>query len=115
MRSAPAIASEHQHKLKSFKGWELYSWQSERQWKFALLAGTNRTKSCAEVKAAKEAKTFDQLKEALPNLDSGQELFWVREGFGNISDRCELALPPKHIVKRLQEDCRKLGLHLTVM
>lgn len=112
---APAIASDQNGKLRGFKGWELYSWQSGRQWKFSVLVGTNRTKSCSEVKDIKVANTLGQLKKTLLKLESGQEIFWVIRNVGNMSDRCDLALPPAPIVKRVKDDCRKLGLHLTVM
>ena len=34
---------------RSMKGFELYSWQAEGEWHFALVVGTNRSKTHEEI------------------------------------------------------------------
>ena len=68
-----------------FKGVELYSWKGKGgDWLFVLLDGTNRTKTKAEVNAAKnQIKGAESLKKALARLAVGEEVSWTHriEGF----------------------------------
>lgn len=111
----PAQGSDKMEKLKSFKGWELYSWQVGKDWKFSLLEGTNRAKACAEVKGKKETKSLPDLEKTLDKLASGEQIVWMGAKAVNLADKCELALPPADVVKKLETHCTKHGLSLSVM
>jgi len=102
-------------KLKSFKGWELYSWQVGKDWKFSLLEGTNRAKTCAEVKSKKETRTLPEMEKELDGLAGGEQIIWAGAKAVNLADKCELALPPADVVKKLETHCAKHGLSLTVI
>ncbi|MBY0358374.1 MAG: hypothetical protein K2W82_10270 [Candidatus Obscuribacterales bacterium] len=93
--------------LKSFKGWELYSWQAGGQWRFSLLTGTNRQKQCDEIKCEKKALTLAELKRELKNLSAEEPVFWTSR-----ADDCSLAVPPDSIKESIKADCQKLHLQL---
>jgi hypothetical protein len=112
--STTSVNADAPGKLKSFKGWELYSWKSAQGWHFSLLTGTNRNKSCDEVKNDKATKSLAQLEENLNQLEWGEWVTWSSGSKAHLIDKCELAMPPRDIVKQIQEHCNKSGLHLHV-
>src|SRR4051812_2796460 len=71
----------------NMKGWELYSWTDEACYGvqlhsevrtatcYALLPGTNREKTVAEIK--KEPLHLYDLKKKFAELRKGEELFWL--------------------------------------
>jgi hypothetical protein len=87
MTAQPGIrlADDKREEEPRFKGVELYSWKDqENHWAFAMLDGTDRNKTEAEVKAAKNPiKGAEDLKEALARLAVGEHVFWTHriEGF----------------------------------
>jgi hypothetical protein len=42
---------------RSMKGYELYSWREGDGWRFGLITGTNRSKTCAEITGGEERVT----------------------------------------------------------
>jgi hypothetical protein len=97
---------------RSFKGWELYSWQDgNKQWSYALLIGTNRLKFEAEV--LKESKSLAKLKVALEDLAEGEYVTWVDES--NLKfEKIHPSFPPPDIdLKEIEQSCKtaKLNLH----
>ena len=63
----------------AFKGVELYSWRecSSCAWHFALLPGTNRLKTLAEIKEPTRAILgVTQLRQHLLRLPRGEKVFW---------------------------------------
>lgn len=52
----------------SFKGFELYSWQEDEKWHFSLLEGTNRMKTCEEIKEVK-VSWIEEWKKIIANID----------------------------------------------
>ena len=59
------------------KGWELYSWQEEGQWRFSLLEGTNRAKSIDEIQSpGTRLDGIDALRPALEGLEGGEWVTW---------------------------------------
>jgi hypothetical protein len=58
----------------SFKGWELYVWHQDGDNYFALLPGTNRLKTDAEIAAA-AVKGIDTIKPELDQLKAGEIVF----------------------------------------
>jgi diacylglycerol kinase len=98
----------------AFKGMELYSWQSESgEWQYAILTGTNRNKTLAEV----QAKPLDMqsLKKVINGLAVGESLFWVQTVFDESADRMvTLPLPSGAVIRELQELTRKNGVDLYI-
>ncbi|MGB8647055.1 MAG: hypothetical protein WCF84_17595 [Anaerolineae bacterium] len=101
----PTLAPTLQH---GFKGWELYSWQANNEWRFVLLPGTNRLKTTSEIQgAANVVIGVEGIKAELSRLPRGEEIFW---GMPTSAD----ALPPAEIVDQIQQFCAGAGLKLTV-
>jgi hypothetical protein len=95
---------------RSFKGWELYSWREDNDWRFSLLLGTNRTKYCTEVQHPKAAMTLERLEEALSKLADAEYVTWEAPKSAVLRNYCEIAYPPPDIVERLRQLCRRLEL-----
>ena len=95
---------------KSMKGYELYSWETDGEWHYALVAGTNRLKVFDEIASPSVAvKSLDELRARLAQLARGEEIIWV-----TWMD-ARLALPPQPIVDEIIKACQDLGLNLTVV
>jgi hypothetical protein len=89
----------------SMKGYELYSWQDGKQWKFALLIGTNREKTLEEIKSAETTFSgVDALLSALERMPQGQYITW--------SSKETLAFPPDEIIEQIEKACEDQGLIL---
>lgn len=91
-----------------FKGVELYSWQdpATRSWRFALLPGTNRSKTSEEIKGATEViGSVAMLEEYLSRLASGE----------SVSDSEAFALPPAAVSNDIVKHAAASGVtvHLT--
>ena len=92
---------------KSMKGFELYSWQVGDQWVFALLVGTNREKTLAEIQATDvRLDGLDELQAVLTSIPAGEYVTWL--------SRDSLAFPPEEIIQQVQEICAKQGLELGI-
>ena len=66
----------------SMKGWELYSWPNGNDWNYAILLGTNRTKSYLEVTTNQLVVCGkDSLKMLLDKFPAGEYLFWAGKGW----------------------------------
>jgi hypothetical protein len=79
-----------------FKGVELYSWKDSTSgtWSYALLPGTNRNKTLAEIKTPKVTiSEVAQLKRRLSNLAEGEHVYWYS---GRLQP--ELSYPDKEVV-----------------
>lgn len=77
------------------KGVELYSWPDSGggSWRFALLPGTNRDKTFAEIRHSRDAvDSVAELKVRLARLAPSEEVFWRTTG------RDDRALPPKEVI-----------------
>ena len=94
----------------SMKGYELYSWQADGSWSFALLAGTNRIKTYQEVTEAPErAKGTEALLEQLGRLPQGEQVFWL---IGRVPG---MSPPPPDILEEASDLCRRRGVHLEIV
>ena len=80
----------------AFKGWELYSFTLNGEWKFNLLLGTNRNKTSQEILNPSDAMDLKGLKERLATLAVGDSVFWFNTGTGS------LAYPPAAVVNDLK-------------
>jgi hypothetical protein len=100
--------AQNKPKKRSMKGWELYSWQDERSWKFSILVGTNRNKKLEEIKASEVVlHNLKELERALFELAKDEYLTWL-----NPPKFPELSLPPIATIKKIRAWCKALGLHL---
>lgn len=93
---APARADERSAQ-RTFKGVELYSWKnSNGDWLFALLPGTNRLKTETEVKKKDNwIAGADELDKRLGRLAEGEQVFWFHgglRGFAHPDQKMMLAI-----------------------
>jgi hypothetical protein len=108
-KSPPRPESSAKQKL-AFKGYELYSWQSEGEWRFALVPGTNRLKNWSELNAA--AASEGEVRRALAKLPRGERVSWCPhrvEGGGPALEE-----PPPHRVELLLDVARRSEVDLIV-
>ena len=93
----------------SMKGYELYSWEADGAWQFALVVGTDRLKSYAEV-SAPERRMDDlaTLKQKLDGLHRGEQISWIVTRVPGVS------LAPRDIVRDVRRYCNARGLILEV-
>jgi len=82
----------------AFKGMELYTWQDKTGgWQYAILEGTNRNKTLAEVQAA--PLDLQGVKMAIGQLAVGESLFWMNNAYDtDAGQTLNLPLPPQAIV-----------------
>jgi len=90
----------------AFKGIEMYSWQTESgDWKYSILAGTNRNKTLEEVQEV--SLELPEVKGAIEGMAVGESLFWIQDVFDTASGQMvTLPLPPKEVRRELQEFAR---------
>ena len=92
---------------ESMKGYELYSWQEDGQWKFSVLVGTNREKSLDEIKSTEVVLSgIDTLTATLEKIPAGQYITW--------SSRESLSFPPDDIRSQVEQVCKDRGLILNI-
>lgn len=96
------------------KGAELYSWQdySGYVW-YALLPGTNRTKSAKELNENKTSPGY--LKQELRNIPSKTQIVW--NNLAAIEDKSSLdfRFPEEKTVKDLEKSAEQVGLKVIVV
>jgi len=110
---------------RGFKGYELYSWREGGEWRFTLITGTNRNKSCAEIAAAGEEAGGDgwvrigvkgaaAIKGALARLPQGESVFWLDQARWGDEQGCRIRLerPDPAIVDDIVGQCERLGVEL---
>lgn len=120
-------ASLPQSLPQSMKGYELYSWESGKVWRFTLITGTNRLKTLTEITSPESVVEDDlvkitvegvpELKAALDRLPSGAQVVWRRGRdlpSGSLIPPARLEFPPGYIVEEVQSYCSKLGIELEV-
>lgn len=108
---------------RSMKGYELYSWQSDGRWRFALMTGTNRLKSVAEITTGADrvdnwvklsADSVEAIKQHLRRLPQDESVFWIgrqaRERFRISAGPIDL--PPTAIIDEIKAYCNQLGINL---
>lgn len=95
--------------VQSLKGYELYTWQMEGDWYFALVVGTNRLKTYEEVASSEvRVQGVEALKRELDQLPSGQWLFWSARHVSNMT------LPPDETINEVSAYCEQLGIQLSI-
>ena len=95
---------------KSFKGIELYSWKgSTGNWRFALLPGTNRLKTEAEIKKGKNAvSSVHELRKRFLKLSKGEQVFWSSPHSGGFT------YPDETIKAEILAAAKEAGIDLHV-
>jgi hypothetical protein len=96
-------------KPKSMKGYELYSWQTQREWYFALVVGTNRIKTYEEISSpGVRVQGLETLKSELDKLSSGEQVFWSTQWVSNTT------LPPGETIDEIRTYCIQRGIKLEI-
>jgi hypothetical protein len=110
---------------RSFKGYELYSWEEEGQWHFTLITGTNRVKTIEEITSKEDFVSetgwvkvqvvgADALEDVLSRLPEGESVFWCDELHIGQSTETDLQLPPEQIADAIEEYAEQCGLDFVV-
>jgi len=110
---------------RSFKGYELYSWEEEGQWHFTLITGTNRIKTIEEITSKEDfisetgwvkiqAVGADAIKDVLSRLPEGESVFWCDELQIGQSTDTDLQLPSEEIADAIQEYANQCGLDFVI-
>jgi hypothetical protein len=110
---------------RSFKGYELYSWEEEDQWHFTLITGTDRTKTIEEITSEGDFVSetgwvkiqvvgADAIKDVLRRLPEGESVFWCDELHIGQSTETDLQLPPEEIAYAIEEYAKQCSLDFVV-
>ncbi len=102
----------------TMKGYELYSWKRDGIWYYALVEGTNRSKSYEEITSDKIAlKGTSALRAKLEKLPKGAEVIWTtgvdpaaRKTAEGKTPRLEL--PSGTRVRKIKKYCDQIGIKL---
>jgi hypothetical protein len=109
----------------SMKGYELYSWSQDNQWRFSLITGTNRNKTPEEIISNDDfisetgwvriSTGADAIKTVLSKVPQNESIAWmvgmpgqITHGSGNIT------LPEGPTVDTIKEFAEQRGLNLMV-
>lgn len=102
-------AADEREGRPRFKGVELYSWKdADGRWLFALLDGTNRSKTANAIKVkANQIAGVAKLKKALARLAEGENVSWTHrvEGF---------EYPPTATIKDITAAAKKVKVKVRV-
>lgn len=104
----------------AMKGYELYSWKRDGRWHYAIVEGTNRSKSYEEITSDKTSISgTGSLKEQLNKLPKGAEVIWttgVDPAMRKIAEgkSPKLELPSGTRVRKIKKYCDKIGIKLTL-
>jgi hypothetical protein len=92
---------------KAFKGMELYSWtNSSGEWVYALMPGTNREKTAAEIQNVKYViPNISALEKRFSRLAVGEQVYWYA-GFN------DFPYPDKEIVNGVTLSAKKAQIEL---
>jgi hypothetical protein len=94
------------------KGWELYSYRDNGEWRFSLMLGTNRFKFCSEIRNPRAALTLEQLESKLSRIAAREYLsWWAPDDAAFKRDKCDVAYPEPEIVARIRKLSRQLELN----
>ena len=95
---------------RASKGWEIYSWRENADWRFSLLYGTNRLKFCSEIRSPEGVLTLVQLEEGLSRIAPLEYVSWHGPEWPGMVG-CDIAYPEIEIVKRLRQLGHSLRLN----
>jgi hypothetical protein len=125
---AACSTASHGPLPKSMKGYELYSWQKESQWRFTLVTGTNRNKNLEEIVSGEENTGADgwvnlrvvgveAVKDLLNRIPTGEWVTWL--GGERVITPAQPAdikieFPPADTINRIKEYAEQHGLELQI-
>jgi hypothetical protein len=109
----------------SMKGYELYSWEEEGQWRFTLITGTDRIKTIEEITSEQDSVSetgwvriqvvgTDAIKDVLSRLPADESVFWCDELHIGQSTETDFQLPPDQITDAIEEYANQCGLDFVV-
>ncbi len=109
---------------KSMKGYELYSWPEDGQWRFTLITGTNRNKTPQEIVSTEDfiseagwqnihVTGVTEIKQVLGRLPSSEWITWCG-GMRLTQPDDNIKLPPDDIVKEVKDYAIQCGLEFNV-
>ena len=102
------LLAEDREEKPRFKGVEMYSWKDAKQgWVYALLSGTNRLKTEAEVKSSPRLVGTGTLGPALEKLAEGEQVFWSSHGLDGFE------LPPVAKIREIKALAKKARVKLS--
>jgi hypothetical protein len=107
------------------KGYELYSWQKNGEWHFALITGTNRNKSLEEIILDEVIITesgwvhihvvgTDSIKSVLNKLVKGEDVLWLAGLRVTPEDGVDIILPNESFVNSISDYAIDQGLNFSV-
>lgn len=110
---------------RSFKGYELYSWQEDDQWHFTLITGTNRTKTMEEITSGENLISDtgwvrihvvgeETIKAVLSRLYGGESVYWCDELHIEGATEPDLELPPEDAANSIKEHAEQCGLDFAI-
>jgi hypothetical protein len=108
------------------KGYELYSWEQDKQLYFTFITGTNRLKNYDEIISDETVvndkgwvkitvRGIDTLKAVLAKVPQNEEILWHKgEGLapGQKYKTWTFTFPAQVVVEEIKEYCRQLGIKL---
>ncbi|HJQ70603.1 MAG TPA: hypothetical protein VKA70_16620 [Blastocatellia bacterium] len=104
----------------AMKGYELYSWKRDGDWRFSIVEGTNRRKTYEEITSDKTALNGNSgLKAQLDKLPKGSEVIWMSGVDPAVLKTAagrnpKLELPSGKRVRKIKKYCDKIGIKLTL-
>jgi hypothetical protein len=99
----------------AFKGMELYGWTNELgEWRFALLAGTNRLKTVDEVQS--DTMDLASLKQSLCELAVSESVFWMPSAQNEMTGlQVDLPLPTAELAAEIKEQAATCQVNLVML
>lgn len=101
--------------------YELYSWQQDGVWYYALFEEGTRAAAYEEIVSEKSAiKGTVALEAALKKLTKGKEILWMSDAPSGIEKPSgknlpDIKLPSRQRIKRVKAYCDKLGIKLKLV
>ncbi len=110
---------------RSFKGYELYSWEENGQWHFTLITGTNRTKTMEEITSKENIISdagwvkihvtgVEAVKGVFRRLPENESVIWYDELHIGQTTGTNLQLPSARITDNIKEFAAQCKLELFV-
>ena len=110
---------------RSFKGYELYSWQEDGQWHYTLITGTNRTKTMEEITSGENLISDtgwvkihvvgeEAIKAVLSRLYDSESVLWCDGLHIGEATETDLRLPPEHVVDAIREYAEQCCLDFAI-
>jgi hypothetical protein len=88
-------------------GFELYSWQANGAWRYAVIEGTATAKPSSQIRATKtRLRNLTYVKGRLASLPAGESIYWRRDSARGFT------MPDKETVQDLKRYAEGLQLHV---